>query len=263
MYIGLEIASILEPSLEEKIRWIESAGFEEIEIYACPNPSIHRGIWARKLESGEVKNIKRMTKNFKAIDLHAPFQNTFDISLVSPNPLVRKLALEEITLAIRLARKLNANVVTFHTGWSCVGMTKREEYDYLVDSLQKIDREAGEIGIRLGAEVADYFMPVDKFVLLEKLNLRNIGITLDIGHVSFDWGDGVMYRNFGTIGKFIERFKDKIFHVHLHDYDGKNDHIALGEGKIDFENAINSLVKIGYRGSLCLEFNHELQINAY
>lgn len=47
----------------------------------------------------------------------------------------------------------------------------------------------------------------------------------------------------------------QIFHLHIHDYDGENDHLALGKGKIRFDEIIASLRKIGYEGSLCLELN--------
>jgi sugar phosphate isomerase/epimerase len=46
--------------------------------------------------------------------------------------------------------------------------------------------------------------------------------------------------------------------MHLHDYDGKLDHLAIGNGKIDFHQILHALVRIRYNGSLCLELNPDV-----
>ena len=42
------------------------------------------------------------------------------------------------------------------------------------------------------------------------------------------------YENYGSIKNFIQYEKDLIFNLHIHDNNGRKDHIALGSGKIDF-----------------------------
>mgnify|MGYP000630865344 CR=1 FL=1 len=194
-------------------------------------------------------------EGFKEVDVHAPFQNIFDVSLVSPNPFVRELCIEEISLAAELTGKLGGRTVTFHTGWACCGMEDEEVEKNLKEGLTLLNEVAGKHNVRLCAEVADYFMPADKFTLLEELGLEHIGITLDTGHISFKDEAGVMYRAFGTIGGFIERFAALINHVHIHDFDGSRDHLPLGEGSIDFEDIVRCLMRVGYEGALSLELN--------
>jgi len=63
----------------------------------------------------------------------------------------------------------------------------------------------------------------DAFKIIEKY--KYLGFTLDIGH------------NEKNGNKAYELLKDtnKIRHIHMHDYDGKKDHLTLGVGIIDFK----------------------------
>jgi sugar phosphate isomerase/epimerase len=78
-------------------------------------------------------------------------------------------------------------------------------------------------------------------------------MTMDTGHMMFR--DGAGFRPFGTLGGLVRHIGQKLFHVHVHDYDGQHDHIAIGAGKIDFPELIGALVETGYPGVLCLELN--------
>ena len=51
-----------------------------------------------------------------------------------------------------------------------------------------------------------------------------LGFTLDIGHN--EKNDNKAYPLFKKMGK--------IRHIHIHDFDGKNDHLPIGTGTIDF-----------------------------
>ena len=67
--------------------------------------------------------------------------------------------------------------------------------------------------------------------------------------------DGVGYRPYGSIEGLVEFLNEVLFHLHVHDYDGTNDHIEVGTGRIDFDGMLKGLGAIGYRGALCLELN--------
>jgi len=49
----------------------------------------------------------------------------------------------------------------------------------------------------------------------------------------------------------------RLVHVHIHDYDGRYDHQALGKGVLDFAALAAALRDIGYAGQLSLELNPE------
>ena len=57
-------------------------------------------------------------------------------------------------------------------------------------------------------------------------NFSNLGFTLDIGHNEKN----------KNLAYPILKETNKIRHIHMHDYDGKSDHLEIGKGLIDFKN---------------------------
>ncbi|MBM3957720.1 MAG: sugar phosphate isomerase/epimerase, partial [Gemmatimonadetes bacterium] len=80
-----------------------------------------------------------------------------------------------------------------------------------------------------------------------------IGLTLDVGHLSFEEGAG--YREFGSIGGLIRYVGRRLVHVHAHDYDGVRDHLPVGAGRLDWDDIAEGLRSIGYEGVVCLELD--------
>ena len=73
-------------------------------------------------------------------------------------------------------------------------------------------------------------------------------MTLDIGHANIGSKGGE--RVFG----FIERFDDRIEHIHVSDNFGKEDsHLPVGTGTVDFPKIINAIKGIGYDKTITLE----------
>lgn len=66
--------------------------------------------------------------------------------------------------------------------------------------------------------------------LIEGIDFR---VTFDVGHLN------TTTRDFDS---FIETFRERIVHIHLHDNFGKrNEHLALGEGNIPWERVLQRL----------------------
>jgi sugar phosphate isomerase/epimerase len=52
----------------------------------------------------------------------------------------------------------------------------------------------------------------------------------------------------------IRRFPERLYHVHLHDNDGRSDlHLPPGAGNIDWPGVIQALVDVGYDRTITLE----------
>lgn len=250
MFIGIESAC-LGKNIFEQIQRVSRYGFDEIEINTNPSPYL-RGIWARDaLMLVNLKKLKKLLKKFKRIDLHAPYQYEFDVSLVSIHPLIRELSLKETELAIKLCGELNGRIATFHSGYS--SQKWEDVKDEFTSTLARLNRVAGKFGVKLGLEVGEYFLDLKRFKMLNEF--ENIGITLDLGHINFNYNGKPACSVYGNIEGFIRKFRDKILHVHVHDFDGRKDHLGLGKGKTDFKGIINCLKETGYRDSLCFELN--------
>jgi sugar phosphate isomerase/epimerase len=74
-----------------------------------------------------------------------------------------------------------------------------------------------------------------------------VKVHLDVGH-AFIWGGIKNIRN------FIMAFEDRIEHIHLHDNHGKSDeHLPIGEGKINWKSVVGMLKKNNYDKTITLE----------
>ena len=86
------------------------------------------------------------------------------------------------------------------------------------------------------ADIRDYF---------DQPELEDIGLTLDTAHAWTCGGDEI-------IESFIELLPDKLAHVHLVDNNSfTNDpHLEIGIGNINFEQCMEELKGIGYKGTV-------------
>ncbi len=85
----------------------------------------------------------------------------------------------------------------------------------------------------------------------------SLGLTLDVGHANLGGSENKSIA-------IIEKFGKLIRHVHLHDNRGgqsKDDdlHLPIGAGTVDFRAIIQSLVGMGYQGTMTLEVKPEDQ----
>lgn len=78
--------------------------------------------------------------------------------------------------------------------------------------------------------------------------LPGLGLHLDVGHCNLR-----VERN--TMESILQRFGDRLAHVHLHDNRGGDHdlHLALGMGNIDLRQCVRVLKKSGYDATITLE----------
>ena len=65
--------------------------------------------------------------------------------------------------------------------------------------------------------------------------------------------NSLAYGDFGSIPQLIRETGSLIRHVHLHDCDGRDNHLPIGAGSVEFGVCIQALREVGYRGALSLE----------
>ena len=71
-----------------------------------------------------------------------------------------------------------------------------------------------------------------------------VGIVMDLGHANLE----------GQIEPFFKLLADKIVHIHASDNDGSDDqHLGIGQGKIDYNSFAQTLKKMGYDKSVIIE----------
>jgi inosose dehydratase len=95
-----------------------------------------------------------------------------------------------------------------------------------------------------------YSSPDDVYAKIKGLDKR-IGLCIDIGHVVRIGQDPV---------PMIEKYKDRLYDMHLKDVDkaeAKGSSVEIGRGIIDIPMVIRTLKKIDYQGCMALEYEKD------
>lgn len=251
--IGVVTACAPGRDIWERLDWARRNGFTAVEVFASPAPPRACGVWARELSGSDRERLKRETSGFRVRAVHAPFQNVFGTNLSCASPRERALAVEEVTLAMELAAEIGAGIVTAHSGTAPAWAEEGEWWRFLRESLERLDSAAGGLGVKVGLEVADYFIPLGRYERLREGGFRHLGITLDVGHAQFLYAGEPAWAAFGSLEGFVGEFGDLIVDAHLHDSDESADHLPLGRGKLDFRALASALKGAGLSFPLMLE----------
>lgn len=124
------------------------------------------------------------------------------------------------------------------------------------DVLDRVEQKVKETGIRYAIHLHGPDMPLypDATSIWNDVKDRDprLGICLDIGHDLRAGSDPI---------KDLKRYGKRVFDIHLKDVtEGtKAGHaIELGRGAIDFQKFVKMLRKVGYKGSLSLEYEKDM-----
>jgi sugar phosphate isomerase/epimerase len=80
--------------------------------------------------------------------------------------------------------------------------------------------------------------------LTGRLDGTDVQVVMDFSHVVASGGDP---------GEFVDRFGDRIAHVHIRDAVPGNINVSVGRGRVDFARGLKSLADAGYAGHFALE----------
>jgi sugar phosphate isomerase/epimerase len=231
------IGNILD--LHEQIEWVREHKFQEISFWTIPGTAGKwQGFNAERATQDDIATLKDALVGIPDVDLHAGFPiDSTD----------KEATIQRLMPTLKLAESINASVVTIHPDQRTAEFSGASRDVALADSLVQVNELADQFNFLVGIET-EWDM-----LLIEKLDLPRVGLTVDTGHMHFHNGEA--FKPYGSLGALIKRFHEKIVHLHMHDYDGNLDHIAIGRGNIDFPDIIKALCAVQFQGSLCLEIN--------
>jgi sugar phosphate isomerase/epimerase len=223
--------------IDAQLAWIAASGFTAASFHASAGVAGQwRGVDPKKADGPRRAALRRRLAGFASREIHAPF------GLVLGDK-AKPDTVDGLAETLRFAGDVGADVVTVHADPPRAGRPAgRWQRD--LDRLNGLARQAR---VRVGLELTR------GFDWLRRPARPNIGLTLDVGHMYLNGAAAL--RPFGTIGQAVGRQADVLIHLHVHDYDGRVDHIEPGTGRVDFEDLISSLAAVGYAGALCLELN--------
>ncbi len=160
---------------------------------------------------------------------------------------LEKKYLPKLMRILSIMPALDMRLLTMHL-WMDSRFVTRKVLDYKIVFLERLIQKAGDFGIEIClenlSESAKHLSHA--FNALPLLNL-----TLDVGHAQLLTIENTSYG-------FMEKYPERIKHIHLHDNRGgssPNDdlHLPVGEGTIDLKGILRQLMAIGYGGTITLE----------
>jgi sugar phosphate isomerase/epimerase len=173
------------------------------------------------------------------------------IDLASDYEYIRHAWILEAIREIKTARKLGIDLINFHANINGMfyGQKRKIVLDNLVKSLREIVNQAKKYKLDVMLEnvpLSNGIHNVDEFKYIID-NVDMLFVHLDIPHAFTSGG-------MASVIDYINTFRDKIIHIHWHDNHGqKDEHLPIGDGFIDHQEAVKALKAIGYDRTITLE----------
>ncbi len=205
------------------------------------------------MEETERKEIKELLEEF---GLKIAFHSPLDISVTHPRDEVAEASMtvlrrcmnfsaDFLPLSLYYNLHLNPRVSTFK-----LDEVREEIIIKSLDRCEKIAEMASEFGLLVSVE--NDLVPFEwSELIFEALSLSatNLYFTFDVGHaIKAEETHPKIKRGGGSyldyLKRWVERCRDKIRVVHLHDCSltEKQDHLSIGRGELDFD-AVFDLLK--------------------
>ena len=204
------------------------------------------------------RKLRNFLKNFEVKGAHLPFVY---LNPISQNPYIKETSITQLKEAIKVASGLEMNYCVMHARGFNYALTQEEKFEEWKRIAEELSEFAEENSILLTLENADFLHDLSLLErLVREVNSKWLRITLDVGHAyvrkvaplsTYPLKDlalrisdfflplsiikkNMPYEKYGSLRNFIKLNKDLIAVVHVHDYNGRKDHLPLGEGKINF-----------------------------
>ena len=243
--IGLSTGCFYHRSILNCLALIRESGFSMIEV--CSSPE--------HLDFRDSKSVHRAADCIKhlgmdAYSFHAPFAP--DIDIASSEATQRAKSVAEICKAAEAAALLRVHYFVLHPGPENPAPVSPEEQlprmQHVVESLNRVAQHCKELGIMC---VLENKLPhllfgntSDILWILDGINTAEVGACLDTGHAYLG----------GDIHNLVHKLSGHLRMIHAHDNAGADDnHLAPGDGKIDWGKFLRDLIQVRFRGALILE----------
>lgn len=177
------------------------------------------------------------------------------LNICDHSELIRRASLQETIKALEVAHSLDIGFLTVHPGFLWPVMTGEKALKKTCESLKELLKAADDLDLILGLEnlpprffpPRGYFSGTEEFdVVFSQIASQRLKLVLDVAHASFPESDPPL--------NFIDKFYEKLAHVHLSDNLGqRDDHLPLGAGRVDYKTPVRELKRRNYSGAMTLE----------
>jgi sugar phosphate isomerase/epimerase len=201
----------------------------------------------------ERKQIRELLNSYSLTPIvHAPF---YDINIASLNPQIGTASMQQIQEAITFAADIKANIVDFHPGNLPGDYPKRflqQSRKNLLKHLSNLIEIAENQQITLsienkqrGRNLQVISSSDEQLAIIREISSKYCQVTFDVGHAN-------TYSY--NLHNYARCIAPHLVNVHLHDNNGiKDEHLALGQGNINFKKVLKTLDAVQYSGPFILE----------
>jgi len=245
--IGLSTGCFYSRPIFDVLGEIRDSGFESIEVCSFPAHLDYHDKDA-VARAGE----KLRSLGIRPVSFHAPFADKIDITDL--DPAVRAAAVHELVFACDAAAVMGVKNMVLHPGPEREGRPPEHEFlDRMKNAAQSLNIVAERCckqGVHL---VLENMLPHllfghinDMLYLLGSIRNCEVGACLDTGHA-------FLARELGTV---VHKLSGHLHLVHVNDNRGDRDeHLAPGEGHIDWAWFVYELRRCHFNGTLILELS--------
>ena len=239
--IGVATGCCLEHRILDVLSAVRVAGLTGVEIGTPPNhfdPFDH----ALVRDVGD----RLRTLELTPVSIHAPFGGGLELSAADPRE--RQAAIGRVAVAASALKELHGTLVVVHpTDIPRHEADVERRLDYCIDSLNALAAICRGMDLKLALETPLPHLiggsPEEFEWIVRRLDPSAV-VCLDTAHATL----GQNWDRFVAIGD------SRIAHVHASDHRGQfDDHLAPGDGVIDWKHIASTLARIDYRGWIMLE----------
>ena len=226
---------------------VRAAGFDQIEVCSFPAHLDYHDTAAVESAAHRLREV-----GIDPVSFHAPFAHHIDIT--SPDAAVREPSVAELQRACDAAARLGCKHVVLHPGPEKEGRPQEAEFvqrmHHAAESLNRVAGHCCQLGISLLLENMLAHLQFghvrDMMYLLGEIDTCEVGACLDTGHAHLA----------GEMGMVIHKLAGHLRMVHVNDNNGHRDeHLAPGDGSIDWPWVIRELHRAHFHGVLVLELH--------
>lgn len=211
---------------EPYLRRISDTGFSH--IHWC-----HEWSTDYLYQKGEIEEIRLYLKKYdlKLLDLHA--SSGVRKNWASNDETEREAGEALVQNRIDMAEKLDCNVIIMHV--------PEKLTDSLLKSLDALEAYAGKRQVKIAIENGSFGVIEGLF---SQYGPHYLGLCYDAGHGNID-GNGL---------ENLDRFKERLISIHLHDNDGVRDlHNFLFSGTLDWKTLAKLIAASSYDRCVSME----------
>ncbi len=196
------------------------------------------------ISGNKEEEFKQILDKFESNTIHAPF---LDISTGGNDEDIRELSFKKLSKVLELGKNWGTTLVVIHYNYDRL---------YYRESLERWLDRSTEFFKRL----AD--IPGHPVIALENIDDPGPDVALELERRvgsdkiihCFDYGHHMVFGDISS-SEWLEKIRsEKHIHFHFHDNDASgDDHLPMGEGKIDWELAKKDILGLGMPFSITLE----------